>query len=177
MTKILAFAGSNSSQSINEIFVKYVANQIDKEVDVIDIAQYEIPLYGIDYERNHGIPQATKQLNEKLNQYDVLVISANEHNGTVSAFFKNHIDWLSRYDRDFLKNKKLFLLSTSPGRGGAKMSLAYLSEILPRFGAEIVSSFALASFGHHFSKEEGITDDAQRQDFQKALDTFVKAIQ
>jgi NAD(P)H-dependent FMN reductase len=172
MKRILAFAGSNSQNSINKKFVQYVASQIETEVDFLDLAEFNPPLYNIDDEENDGIPQSTQDLNEKLNAYDALIISANEHNGASSAFLKNHIDWLSRNDRNFFKDKKLFLLSTSPGRGGAKMSLSYLAEVLPRFGAEVVSQFSLASFGHSFTEDQGITDQEQNKAFRKAMKHF-----
>ena len=172
MKKILAIAGSNSNNSINKTFVKYVAGQVEQNVDFIDISEFNPPIYSIDDEEENGMPTATQDLNNKISQYDALIISANEHNGTISAFFKNHIDWLSRHNLNFLENKKLFLLSTSPGRGGAKMSLSYLVEVLPRFGAKVLSQFSLASFGHSFSEEKGITDEEQEKEFRKALELF-----
>ena len=172
MKKILAFAGSNNSKSINKTFAKYATNQVDKATEFIDLENYDVPLYGIDFEDKNGIPEATQRLNEKISQFDFIIISSNEHNGAISSFFKNHIDWLSRNDRNFLKDKKLLLLSTSPGRGGAKMSLSYLVEVLPRFGAEVLSHFALASFGHCFSEEQGITDEEQKKEFEVALKKF-----
>lgn len=172
MKKILAFAGSNSSKSINKTFVKYVANQVDTATEFIELENYDAPLYGIDLEEKNGIPEATQRLNEKISQFECIIISANEHNGASSAFFKNHIDWLSRNDRNFLSGKKLFLLSTSPGRGGAKMSLSYLAQVLPRFGAEVISQFSLPSFGHSFSEDQGITDKEQKNKFDVALKKF-----
>jgi len=57
MKKIIAFAGSNSQNSINKKLAVYAANQInDVEVDVLDLNDFELPLYGIDYEIAHGIP-------------------------------------------------------------------------------------------------------------------------
>jgi NAD(P)H-dependent FMN reductase len=176
MKRILAFVGSNSQHSINKKFVQFVASQIEAEVDYMDLAEFNPPLYNIDDEESDGIPQSTQDLNKKLSEYDSLIISANEHNGASSAFFKNHIDWLSRNDRNFLKDKKLFLLSTSPGRGGAKMSLSYLVEVLPRFGAEVVSHFSLASFGHSFSEAKGITDEEQKKEFDLAVMKFQNKI-
>ena len=177
MKKILAFAGSNSSMSINHKWVTYVASQISShQVDVISLRDFEMPMYSSDYEENQGIPENTKKLNTEISNYDYLMISVNEHNGGLSAFFKNCMDWLSRNDRNFLKGKKLFILSTSPGRGAAKMANDYAVEVLPRFGAEIISSFALASFGQSFSEEKGLTDDEQNLEFQKALNTFIQEI-
>ena len=177
MKKILAFAGSNSSTSINHKWVSYVADQISSHpVDIISLRNFEMPLYSEDLEKSSGIPDNTQKLNQKIEDYDYLLISVNEHNGALSAFFKNCMDWLSRNDRNFLKGKKLFITSTSQGRGAAKMANDYAVEVLPRFGAEIVSSFALASFGHSFSKDKGFSDDAQKQDFENALQTFIQEI-
>ena len=177
MKKILAFAGSNSSVSINQKLVTYAATQIPSDlVDVISLRDFEMPMYSHDYEESQGVPHNTKKLNKEISKYDYLMISVNEHNGGLSAFFKNCMDWLSRNDRNFLAGKKLFILSTSPGQGAANMANDYAVEVLPRFGADIVSSFALASFGDSFSEKDGITDEAQNKAFRKALDTFINEI-
>ncbi|RRO19773.1 NADPH-dependent FMN reductase [Flavobacteriaceae bacterium 14752] len=177
MKNILAFAGSNSSTSINFKFVSHAVSLIkDHKVELLNLKDFDIPMYSADFEEQSGIPESIVKLNEHIQNVDALLISVNEHNGGLSAFFKNCIDWLSRNDRDFLKNKKLCILSTSPGRGAAQMANDYAVEILPRFGAEIVSSFALASFGHSFSEDKGITDENQNKDFKAALNQFLKAI-
>ena len=45
-----------------------------------------------------------------------------------------------------LKDKKLILLSTSPGKFGAKFGLAHTAGILPRFGCEVLGTFSLGNF-------------------------------
>lgn len=176
MKNILAFAGSNSLNSINKKLIQYTSIHIESKVDIINLSDFEVPMYGIDHENDNGIPQGTKQLNEKIKEYELLIISVNEHNGGASAFFKNHIDWLSRNDMNFLKDKKLLLLSTSPGRGGAKMALTWTANVLPRFGAEVISQFSFASFNHAYSSEKGIYDKEQKLAFDKALQTFLDQI-
>lgn len=177
MKKILAFTGSNSSNSINRAFLNFVTDTIDIETDKINLVNFDVPLYGIDLEVDRGIPENTIKLYETIKPYKYIIISVNEHNGGASVFFKNHIDWLSRYDRNFLTDKKVFLLSTSPGRGGAKMALEWASTVLPRFGAEIVSEFSLTSFNHSFSKEKGIFDTEQKSKFDSALQKFLTHIE
>jgi len=177
MKNILAFAGSNSSTSINFKLVSYAASVIEgHHVELINLKDFDIPIYSADMEDQQGIPESIIQLNKHIKNAEALLISVNEHNGGLSAFFKNCMDWLSRNDRNFLNDKPLCILSTSPGRGAAKMANDYAVEILPRFGAEIVSHFALASFGHSFSEEDGITDENQNKDFKAALNQFLKAI-
>ena len=55
--KILAFGASNSKQSINRIFANYAAHQVSEaEVNLLDLNDFEMPIYGIDRERESGIP-------------------------------------------------------------------------------------------------------------------------
>jgi len=50
--KILAFAGSNSSTSINKQLVTYTSAQLQEHtVHIIDLNDYEMPLFSIDREK------------------------------------------------------------------------------------------------------------------------------
>ncbi len=61
MKKILAFAGSNSSTSINFHLLTHVANRIQgHKVKIQDFTQYELPLYSADREKERGIPVSAK---------------------------------------------------------------------------------------------------------------------
>ncbi|MGM0635635.1 MAG: NADPH-dependent FMN reductase [Bacteroidota bacterium] len=160
MKKILAFAGSNSSDSINQKLVDFVCPKFSQiEVNSIQLTDYELPIYSVNIENEKGIPANAQILCKIIEDYDGLLISVNEHNGGPSAFFKNTIDWLSRANANFLANKKLFLMSTSPGKRGAKSSLAYANEVLPRFGAEIIESFSFPSFYDNFDPEDKLIKD------------------
>lgn len=154
MKKILAFAGSNSSTSINAKLLNLVVGKISNhEVHRIDLASYDVPIYSADIEKTAGMPSPSLQLKNLIDKHEALIISVNEHNSAPSAFFKNHMDWLSRVDSTFLQGKKVLLMSTSPGKRGAKTSLEFVRDILlPRFGAEIVESFSLPSFGENFDE-------------------------
>ncbi|MCB0444022.1 MAG: NAD(P)H-dependent oxidoreductase, partial [Flavobacterium sp.] len=101
------------------------------------------------------------------------LISVNEHNGNPSAFFKNVLDWLSRLDRKFLEGKKVFLLSTSNGARGGMSSLEVVKNMLPRFGAEVIDTYSLASFKENFSVEETkITNDEIKNEILQKLHQF-----
>lgn len=154
MKKILAFAGSNSSNSINAKLLQYVVQKITThQVTTINLTDYESPIYSADFEKEKGIPVPSAMLEKMIDSYDALIISVNEHNSAPSAFFKNHMDWLSRINNQFLLGKKVFLMSTSPGKRGAKTALEFTRDILfPRFGAEIIESFSLPSFHENFDE-------------------------
>ena len=57
--KILAFAGSNSSRSINKQLVSYVLTYFtDAQTQLVDLNDYEMPIFSVDRESKDGIPVA-----------------------------------------------------------------------------------------------------------------------
>ena len=174
MKRILAFTGSNSSTSINQKLLEYVVSEItEHKTKILKLVNYSMPMYSEDEEKNNGFPGMTLGLKQEISEVDALIISVNEHNGSWSAFFKNVIDWLSRLDRNFLENKKILLMSTSPGKRGGIGSLEYAKNVLPRFGAEIIESFSFPSFHENFSiKDNEVTDETILLGLKEVLSTF-----
>ncbi|MAI82724.1 MAG: NADPH-dependent FMN reductase, partial [Flavobacteriales bacterium] len=65
MSKVLAFGASSSKKSINKKFAIYVANCIPSaEINVIDLNDYEMPIYSIDKEEENGIPELAYRFKE-----------------------------------------------------------------------------------------------------------------
>ncbi len=178
MKKIIAFAGSNSSTSINHKLVEFVVSEIKgHDIRIINLVNYAIPMYSEDEEKKTGFPGMVMGLNQEISEADALIISVNEHNGGWSAFFKNIIDWLSRLDRNFLEGKKILLMSTSPGKRGGLSSLEFAKNVFPRFGAEIVESFSFPSFYDNFSTESNtVTDETLLLGLNEVLSTFAHQI-
>lgn len=177
MKKILAFAGSNSSTSINHQFISHIANRINgHEIKIIKLSEYDIPLFSVDKQNNNGFPVDIQVIKNLIDEHDALMISVNEHNGTVSAFFKNILDWLSRLDRNFLANKKILLVSTSPGARGAASSLEYTKGILPRFGGQIIDSFSFPSFNDNFDNDT-VQNEVLNMGIEDVLTTFAHEIE
>lgn len=152
--KILAFAGSTSSTSINKQLVEYTCTLLKSvDVEIIDINDFTADLFSVDEEKN-GFPSKIINLNKKFSDCDGFVISLAEHNGSYAAAYKNMIDWLSRIDRQVFKNKPVLLMSAAPGgRGGASV-LEAAKSYYPRLGANIVSTFSLPNFYDNFSKQK-----------------------
>lgn len=168
MKKIIAIGGSNSKNSINKILATYVANKIQNvEVNVIDLNDFELPLYGVDFEIENGIPETAIKLNNLISSTDGLVISLAEHNGSYTAFFKNTIDWLSRIDTKVWKEKPMLLLSTSPGTRGGATVLQSAKTYFPYLGGNIITDFSLASFYDNFSKNVISNSELEKELNQK----------
>lgn len=179
MKKVIAFAGSNSKDSINHILVSAIAAQITAaDTRVLKLTDYNFPVYNIDIENEAGIPVDVQLLKNEIEKSHGIIISVNEHNGTVSAFFKNILDWLSRADRNFLEGKKLLVISTSPGARGAKTALDYTKNTLPKFGADVVESFSFPSFQENFNiGKNRITNPTLKIGVDEVVAAFVQEVQ
>lgn len=178
MKKILAFAGSNAIVSINQKLVDFAASQVvGCNVEILKLTNYELPFYSEDIERERGYSVDLKMLYNKIKESDALIISVNEHNNSISSFFKNTLDWLSRLDRKFLEGKKILLMSTSSGKRGAASALEYTKNVLPRFGGEVVESFSFPSFSENFSEEtQTISNELLSLGFTDIIQNFLHQI-
>ncbi len=177
MATILAFAGSNSTTSVNFQLVKYTTAQVtNHEVQLLNMVNFPFPMYSFDHEKAKGFSNSLIEFKDDIQKADGLIISVNEHNGNVSAYFKNVIDWLSRLDRGFLKGKKILLMSCSPGGRGGVGALGIVEAIFTRFGAEIIATFSLPSFNDNFDDAKGILNTALAEKHSEALAAFLEKI-
>ena len=154
--KLLAFAASNSRQSINKQLVIYAASLVkNAEVEVLDLNDYELPLFSVDREAELGQPALARSFLAKISTSDALMISFAEHNGSYSAAYKNLFDWSSRIGKKVFQDKPLVLFSTSPGvRGGASV-LAAATQSAPFFAGAVKASLAIPSFYENFDVARG----------------------
>ena len=176
MKNIIAFAGSSSKNSINKQLAIYVANQFKGvEIRVLDLNDFELPLYGIDYETEYGIPDNAQKFLDEIKAADGIVLSLAEHNGAYSTVFKNIFDWMSRIDGKLWSDKPMLLMATSPGGRGGATVLEIAKGRFPHMGGNIIADFSLPSFAQNFSVE-GIVDAKLKQDLSEAISKFEKAI-
>lgn len=173
--KILAFAGSNSSASINKKLVTHASTFFENHsIEILDLNNYEMPLFGIDKIAEIGIPQLALDFAKKIDESDFLLISLAENNGAYSVAFKNIFDWISIIPerKAFWGDKPTFVMATSPGpRGGASV-LNLAKTTLPHYGAKVVETFSLPSFYENFKAESGIVN----VEFATELKTKIKKI-
>jgi chromate reductase len=154
--KIIAFGGSPSENSINKKLATYAAHLFENaEVEVLDLNDFEMPLFSVDIEKNIGQHELAKAFLAKMEEADFLVVSLAENNGNYSAAFKNVFDWCSRITVKVFQEKPMLLMATSPGgRGGASV-LEIAKNAFPRYGANIKATFSLPDFNDNFDVENG----------------------
>lgn len=174
--KILAFAGSNSEVSINKKLVTFAASFFpDDNVEILDLNDFEMPIYKHERELENGIPQLAKDFASKIDSSDLILMSLAEHNSAYSAAFKNVFDWVSRIkDRKHFGDKPIFLMATAPGNGGGKNVIEVFLKRAPFSGANVIAYFSLPNFKERFEEGQGITDEEKKAEFHEKLEA-VKA--
>ena len=177
MTHILAFGASSSKRSMNKALATYTANNIPNvKVTVIDLNDYEMPIYSIDREEKEGIPELALQFKELIKNSDGIIISFAEHNGVYTTAFKNIFDWISRIEKVIWCNKPMFLMATSPGARGGISVLEIAHQRISREKSNEIPHFSLPSFNQNFNAEKGIVNSELSQVFNTALNRFIDSL-
>ncbi len=173
--KVIAFAASNSSRSINRQLVQHACALLSDDIDaeILDLNDYELPLFSVDREDELGQPPLAQAFLQKIVDADGIVISFAEHNGCYSAAYKNLYDWVSRIQPKVYQGKPMVLLSTSPGGRGGKSVLEFALAQIPRFGGEVRASLSVPSFADNFDSEAGVLVNAElAAELERAIDSL-----
>lgn len=171
--KIIAFGASNSKNSINKKLATYTATLFThSDIEILDLNDFEMPIYSIDIEKETGIPQLAHDFYTKIGNADLIIISLAEHNGSYSTAFKNIFDWNSRINNKNFQSKDMLLLSTSPGPRGGMSVFETAKDRFPRHDANIVGSFTLPSFNDNFSEEEGIKNEELKKELLAVVNSI-----
>jgi NAD(P)H-dependent FMN reductase len=159
--RILAYAASNSSRSINGRLVGYAKTLLEEglipdcTVDQVYIHHYETPIYSIDRQEEGGIPDPVQAFFAEIGEADGLVISFAEHNGYYTAAYKNLYDWMSRIDRKVYQGKPTVMFATAPGGRGATRVLEHAVKSAANYGADLRGSLSIPDFNDNFDRETG----------------------
>lgn len=173
--KVIAFAASSSKKSINKQLVTYAANLLPENIDVevLDLNDYELPIFSEDKENELGKPELAQKFYSKLTDADGIIISFAEHNGTYTAAFKNLFDWVSRINQKLYQNKPVVLLATSPGKGGAVNVLEQAENSAPYFAAQVKGCLSIPNFFDVFDLK---TKELKNEDLKNKLNVLVNNI-
>lgn len=170
--KILAFAGSTSSTSINRELVKFVLKDFqNEEINLIDLNDFTMPVFSVDLEKK-GFPDEAHRFLKVIEECDVIICSLAEHNRSYSAAFKNVFDWSSRINVKVFQNKPMLLMSTSPGGYGGGNVMNTAKTFFPQFAADIKDTFSLPKFYENFDMESGVINPDMLNDLKAKIQNF-----
>lgn len=170
--KILAFAGSTSSTSINRELVKFVLKDFqDEEINLIDLNDFTMPVFSVDLEKK-GFPDEAHHFLKVIEECDVIICSLAEHNRSYSSAFKNVFDWSSRINVKVFQNKPMLLMSTSPGGYGGGNVMNTAKTFFPQFAADIKDTFSLPKFYENFDMESGVINPDMLNNLKGKIQNF-----
>ncbi|MBD3668779.1 MAG: NAD(P)H-dependent oxidoreductase [Kangiella sp.] len=177
--KIIAFGASSSRNSINQQLAGYAASLVHgAEVEVLDLNDFEMPLFSEDREAEIGQMPLAKLFVEKLGSADAIVVSFAEHNGSYAAAYKNVFDWASRVQPEVFQHRPVVYLATSPGLGGAGSVLASAVGSAGFFAADVKGSLSVPSFHQTFDMDRGVLRDPElKNQLIAIMDDLKKAAQ
>ncbi|MGB3205694.1 MAG: NAD(P)H-dependent oxidoreductase [Crinalium sp.] len=174
--KILAFAGSTRSGSLNKQLVKIAANaarNAGAEVTYIDLRDFPLPLYDGDLEAAEGMPENARKLKQIMLEHQGLLIASPEYNSSISGVLKNMIDWVSRPEGNepplvAFADKVAAIMSTSPGGLGGIRGLVHLRSILGNIKVLVLpDQYALPNAFQAFNEDGTLKDIKQQQTIEQ----------
>jgi chromate reductase len=169
--RILAFAGSARRESFNKRLVQIAAGgarAAGAEVTVIDLANFELPLFNQDLEAEKGLPAKALELKKLFNEHHGLLLSCPEYNSSITPLLKNTIDWVSRQAPGegplaAYKGKVATLISASPGALGGLRGLVAVRLILGNIGVVVLPEQIAVPTAHQAIGEDGRLKDEKMQ--------------
>jgi NAD(P)H-dependent FMN reductase len=167
--KILAFAATTSSKSINKMLVAHATDLIEgglvpgATVDTLDLNDYEMPIYSVDRQAELGVPQPAKDFYARIGEADAVLVSFAEHNGTYTTAYKNVFDWATRIDMRLYQDKPTVMLAASAGPTGGSIVLNAALALDAYFGYDIKASMSIPHFYEAFDLGAGALRDPETE--------------
>lgn len=171
MAKILAFSGSARTDSYNQKLVNIAAlgaEQAGAQVTVINLADFQMPIFNQDLESSEGIPELAKRFKQLLVEHDGFLIASPEYNSAFSPLLKNAMDWASRRVGDeppllAYRGKLAVIMAASPGALGGLRGLVFLRMLLSNLGVTVLpDQYALAQAGQAFDTQDELLNESSR---------------
>jgi len=169
MAKILAFAGSAREQSLNKKLLKIVsagAEDAGAHLTLVDLADFEMPLFNQDLESDRGMPEKAGEFKRLMIEHDGFLIASPEYNSAFSPLLKNTLDWASRSESDdepplvAFKGKTAGIVATSPGKLGGIRGLVLLRMLLGNLGVIVMPEQQAVPNGFlAFNDDDLMSDD------------------
>ena len=172
------FAGSARKASTNKQLAALVASTAKAagaEVTLIDLKDFEMPIYDGDLEGDTGLPDNAKRLKQLFVEHDGLFIASPEYNSSFSPLLKNALDWISRPHTEneqplWAYNGKVAALgSVAPGALGGLRGLVSLRMMLGNIGVTVIPNQVAISNGFTAFDDDGALKVEQQSQMLKAM--------
>ena len=179
--KILAFSGSARKESLNKKFLAVAVQEVKNaggEVTLIELSDYELPLYNGDLEDASGLPDNARKLIDLIKGHAGLLIASPEYNSMITPLLKNTIDWCTRADDDNpFPGRVAAVVSASPGALGGIRSLKLAQQLLLHLGCHVVPGNTMLPQAHKaFGPDGKLTDPRALKSVQELAAKLVETV-
>ncbi len=184
MAKLLFFAGSARKASLNKKLAALagkLAREKGADVTIIDLKDFEMPLYDGDLEAEEGLPENAKRLKKLFIEHDGFFIASPEYNSSFSPLLKNTLDWISRIHEEnepslsAYSGKIAAIAATSAGPLGGLRGLVPLRMLLGNIGVTVIpNQVAVGSGLQAFDDAGRLSDERQAGMLIATIEAFIK---
>ncbi len=181
--RILVLSGSIRAGSYNTQLAGLVAKHAalaDARVTQISLADYPMPIFDQDLEKEKGLPEAARKLKAQFQRHNGVFIASPEYNTAVTPLPKNTLDWVSRQSEQgeapasAFKDRVFALGAASPGALGGMRGLMGLRTIMEiGLGALVIPDMiTVPAAGSAFDEHGELTNERA----SKMLQTMVRRL-
>jgi chromate reductase len=166
MIKLVALSGSTRKDSLNKKLLAVVVEMVKRsgvDVEIVDLSQYDMPIYNGDIEAS-GMPINASKLHAIFKSADGFIIASPEYNSSSSPLVKNVIDWVSRPQNgdnalSAFIGKTALLISASMGNLGGIRGIYQLRFILENIMVNVLPNVFALPLAHNFLNDNTISDE------------------
>jgi len=184
MTSILIYAGSARRGAFSRQLAAAATTLVSEaggKPTLIDLADFEVPLYNADSEDSGGIPQPVVVYRRLVATHQGMIIVTPEYNGFITPLLLNMLCWASRPSPgdDFgavFQNKPVALLASSPGRLGGVRVIPRLRDVVAELGMVPVPGFTtVPQAGKAFTPRGRLADTGIESGLTAQIDRLLAA--
>ncbi|AXX84432.1 NADPH-dependent FMN reductase [Aliarcobacter skirrowii] len=149
---ILVASSNNNLKLANEL--KNIADELNFDSEIINLVDYNLPLYSTVEEDKNGIPESVLDLTTKIMDLKAFIVVAPEYNGVMPPVLNNAMAWTSRSTKNWRDafNDKIVALATHSGGGGQK-GLQAMRIMFQHLGANILAREILTTYEKALNKD------------------------
>ncbi len=161
---IILVASLNENMKLAKILQEQLST-LNKESEIINLVNLELPLYDSFKEEKEGIPKPIFELMESMGNAQGYIVVSPEYNGSIPPVLSNTVAWISRTSDDFRKlfNEKIILLATHSGCGGTGVTQAMRAQFM-KLGSIVLSREILTTYENKLDESSS----------KKILEQFIK---
>ncbi|GAA5416480.1 urocanate reductase [Paraliobacillus ryukyuensis] len=174
MNHFIGLVGTNSDKSTNRQLLQFMKQHFSEKATIEIVEIKDLPLFNKPEDKT--LPPLVKEVADKIEQADGVIISTPEYDHAVPASLMSALNWLSYGIYPFV-DKPVMITGASYGTLGSSRAQAHLRHMLdsPELKARIMpsSEFLLNHSLQSFDEENNLKDLEKTEELSNLFDDFL----